>query len=63
MGTQMRDAVTQLNFEEEPPINIWDAVSRLLMHFGDQGATLEDLAGLFQKSNIQWKTNSISPAL
>jgi len=59
----MREVISQLDFSEEPPINIYDCVSRLVKHFGDQGATLEDLVGMFQKNITQWKAQSVSPAL
>jgi hypothetical protein len=60
----MRQALTQLDFSDEAaPENIYDATSRILKHFGDEGATLEDLCVMFQKNLTQWKPVSVSPAL
>lgn len=63
MGTQLKDAIIKLNFEDDPPANIWQATSRALQTFGDRGATNEDLVLLFQKHKVKWKGQSISPAL
>lgn len=54
--------IRQLDFEEDPPANIWQAVSRCLQHFGDDGATIEELVGMFQKNTVGWQPQSVSPA-
>lgn len=59
----MREAPSQLDFTEDPPATLYEAVSRILRHFGDQGATMEDLCGMFQKNITQWKVVSVSPAV
>jgi hypothetical protein len=63
MGSQMREALTQLDFNEDPPQTLIEVADRILQHFGDQGATMEDMGGMFQRNITQYKVSSLSPAL
>jgi hypothetical protein len=60
---QMNERPAPLDFNEDPPDNMYEAVSRVLRHFGDQGATMEEVCGMFQRNCPQWKPVSVSPVL
>lgn len=55
-----------LDFTDQPALKqatLMEVVSVIVRHYGEQGCTMEDVAGTVQKNCPQWKPASCSPCV